>query len=114
MVITPNISNDTTSSGLPNSPGVHSGHHARRHPEANPSSTLAIVEQSAATQSPASAKSAIATDATAAIDPGNDILDANAANAFMTSLRAGVLAQPDTAMSAQANLSPQSVYDLLQ
>jgi flagellin-like hook-associated protein FlgL len=49
-----------------------------------------------------------------ALDLDSDVADAHAADRLMNSVRSGLLAQPGAAMLAQANLPPQSVYDLLQ
>jgi hypothetical protein len=113
MIVTPKTSNDAATSGLQSDPAILSGSHARRNAESKsptPAADAAIpaVPQRLEPQSHVSESAA-----STATDSSNDIGDTNAANAFMTSFRAGILAQPGATMLAQANLSPQSVYDLL-
>jgi flagellin-like hook-associated protein FlgL len=114
MNLVPKISNDAATSGVQNDPAILSGAHARRNSE---SKSLTSANGAMVPAVPPSLESQ--TDlpdavASTVADSGNDIADSNAADAFMTSFRAGILAQPGAAMLAQANLSPQSVYDLLQ
>jgi flagellin-like hook-associated protein FlgL len=45
---------------------------------------------------------------------GSDIQDSNAARESTQLARAGILRQSATAMLAQANLSPETVFNLLQ
>ena len=45
---------------------------------------------------------------------GSDIEDSSAAGKSAQVARANILGQPATAMLAQANLSPETVYNLLQ
>jgi flagellin-like hook-associated protein FlgL len=112
MNITPKISNDAATSGVQIDPSILSGSHARRNSESKSSTSATNGTTPAVPQSLESQNNAL--DAATATDSSNDITDTNAADAFMTSFRAGILAQPGATMLAQANLSPQSVYDLLQ
>ena len=112
MNVASKISNDAAATGIQNDPAILSGSHARRNSEPRSSGSMTDAGVPAVLQSLESQNDA--PDVTASADSGNDIADTNAADAFMTSFRAGVLAQPGATMLAQANLSPQSVYDLLQ
>jgi hypothetical protein len=113
MNIAPKISNDAATSGVQIDPAILSGSHARRNSESKSSTSATNGTIPAAPQSLEFQSSAPDAAASAATDSSNDITDSNAADAFMTSFRAGILAQPNATMLAQANLSPQSVYDLL-
>jgi len=113
MIVTSKISNDAVTSGVQIDPAILSGSHARRNSESKSSSSATNGTTPAVPESLESQTDLPDAAASTATDPGNDIADANAADAFMTSFRAGILAQPGATMLAQANLSPQSVYDLL-
>ena len=114
MNIASKISNDAAATGIQNDPAILSGSHARRNSESKFSASATDAIRPAVPQSLESQTDAPDAAASAAPDSDQDIGDANAADAFMTFLRAGILAQPGDTMLAQANLSPQSVYDLLQ
>ena len=114
MTVTPKISNDAATSGVQIDPAILSGSHARRNSESKSSISATNGTIPAGPQSLDSQNDAPDAAAFTAPDSSNDITDTNAADAFMTSFRAGILAQPGATMLAQANLSPQSVYDLLQ
>jgi hypothetical protein len=113
----PKLSSDAATAGLPIGPAmVSSGAHARRNSESKastsvPETILSAVSQPLQSQNQDAADDAVASNAA---DSSLDLPDAQAADAIMTSLRAGILAQPGTAMLAQGGLSPQSVFDLLQ
>jgi hypothetical protein len=113
MNITPKISNNAATSGVQIDPAILSGSHARRNSESKSSTSTADVTIPAVPQSLESQNNSPDAAASTATDSSNDITDSIAADAFMTSFRAGILGQPNATMLAQANLSPQSVYDLL-
>lgn len=113
MVITPKISNDIATPGAQNDSSLLVNSQARRNSEAKNSAAVLEATELAQTQ-PAAAQTigadvAVSNDASA----GDDIGDAKGADSLMASLTANFLGQPGAAILAQANLSPQSVYDLL-
>jgi hypothetical protein len=111
----PTISSDAANAGLPIDPTIVSGGtHARRNSESKASTSAPEAVAEAVPQSLSSQNSAADAAAANVSDSSLDIPDAQAADAIMASLRAGILAQPGTAMQAQGGLSPRSVYDLLQ
>jgi hypothetical protein len=114
MVFTPNISNDAARPGAQNDPALLSGLQARRSAESKPSDLVPDATGPSVPQFSDSQTELADAAASNAPDYSKDIGDANAADTFMTSLRAGILAQPGTAMLAQANFSPQSVLKLLE
>jgi flagellin-like hook-associated protein FlgL len=114
MNIAQKISNDAVTSGVQNDPAILSGAHARRNSESKSLTSPAEASNAAVPQSVESQNDLPDAAASTATDSSNDLADSNAADAFMTSFRAGILAQSGASMLAQANLSPQSVYDLLQ
>ncbi|HXC97998.1 MAG TPA: hypothetical protein VN048_01570 [Verrucomicrobiae bacterium] len=114
MNIASKISNDPAASGIQNDPAILSGSQARRNSESKSSTPAAEAIIPAILQSVESQSDLPDAAASTATDSSDDLADSNAADAFMTSFRAGILGQPDATILAQANLSPQSVYDLLQ
>ena len=116
MVTIPKISSEAAASSTQSDQAALSAFSARRNLEsqgsspapdnaklssAQPLETLAGLPWSEADQSDS-------------VDARPEIEDANGADALMSSLRAGFLAQPGAGMLAQANLSPQNVLNLLQ
>jgi flagellin-like hook-associated protein FlgL len=114
MLITPKISNDAAMTGAQSDPAIHPGSHARRNSESRTSTSAQDAAASAVPNSLESQNNVSDAVASNDADSSRNISDSNAADVFMTSLRAGILAQPAATMLAQANLPPQSVYDLLQ
>ena len=110
----PNISSDAATAGLPIDPTTLSnGPQTRRNVESNTS--ISVLEAAnAAIPEYLPSRNGVADTDVSLVDPSLDIPDATAADAIIASLRAGILAQPGTAMQAQGGLSPRSVYDLLQ
>jgi flagellin-like hook-associated protein FlgL len=113
MIITPKISNDAATAGNQTDPAILSGSHARRNSESKSSTTTNAADPAVPH---ASEPQNNVTDAAASnvADSSHEITDTQAADAFMSSFSTGMLAQPGVTMLAQANLSPGSVYDLLQ
>jgi hypothetical protein len=112
MVITPKISNDA-SAGTQNDPAQLAKLHGRHKSGSNGHAVEETVE-SAAAQSLNPSNAATNAAYISATEPEDDVTDSNAADALMASLRPAISGQPGNAMLAQANLSPQSAYDLLQ
>jgi hypothetical protein len=111
----PKISSDAATAGLPIDPSIVSGGaHARRNSESKASTSLPETAGTAVPEPSTSQNSAADAAAANVADSSFDVPDATAADTIMASLRAGILAQPGTAMQAQGGLSPRSVYDLLQ
>jgi hypothetical protein len=106
MIITPKISNNPVAAEAQNNsqPARRSSESQTSTPAAGPSGLNALDIQP-------DLPVAVAPEA---LDLDSDVPDAHAADHLMNSVRAGLLAQPGAAMLAQANLPPQSVYDLLQ
>jgi flagellin-like hook-associated protein FlgL len=114
MISTPNISNDPTRPAAQNNPALLSGQQTRRSSESMTPVTTAAAIEPAVTQFSDSQTELSDVAESSAPDYSHDIGDANTADTFMASLRAGILTQPGTAMLAQANFSPQSVLKLLE
>lgn len=106
MYITPKISSDAATSEAQNNSAQSSSLQSRRN--------AAPIQDAIESGVPQSLNSLTDAPGADAADLDHDIPDAHAADNLMASLRTGIPGQPGTTMLAQANLSPQSVYDLLR
>lgn len=104
MIITPKVSNDSAAAEAQNNPlptRRSSGTQA-----STPDTGLSIPNEPGIQTS-----SVVGPEAP---DMDSDVMDSHGADRLMNSLRSVIPGQAGTAMLAQANLSPQSVYDLLR
>jgi hypothetical protein len=109
MIITPKVSNDAAASeAQANSTSI------RRGAESQISTAIPGAAGAAAPNALSIQTNVSAAGESEGMDLDADVPDAHAADRLMNSLRAGIPGQPGAAMLAQANLPPQSVYDLLQ